>query len=160
MTLREGLNKKLGKSMVFCQLQCSFRCLNMYFFLSENSLKAASPKALHESSESRLTFVESSPKAGWLSLNALQKAEWFSLSVLRKQDDFRWELYESRMTFVKSSTKAFKKGVNCNKTMFCDKIAYFGGPSFRRRSWHFSERRSHNICHPGQVTSQSTTWFE
>ena len=128
-------------------------------------------------------YVESSTKAGWLLLRALGKQLTFIEKLsesfpkfLRKQDDccwelyesrmaraecsVRWELYESRMTFVKSSTKAFKKGVNCNKTMFCDKIAYFGGPSFRRRSWHFSERRSHNICHPGQVTSQSTTWFE
>ena len=45
--------------------------------------------------KNRMTFVESSPKAGWL-----------SLKVLWKQDDFRWKLYESKMTFVESSTKA------------------------------------------------------
>ena len=62
----------------------------------------------------RMTFIESSTKAGWLPLSAL----W-------KQDDFRWELYESRTTFVES--------VNRYNTKFCDKIAYVGGPSFRRR---------------------------
>ena len=42
-----------------------------------------------------MAFVESSTKAGWLSLKAL-----------RKQDGFRWKLYESRLAFVESSTKA------------------------------------------------------
>ena len=45
--------------------------------------------------ESKMAFVETSTKAGWLSLKAL----W-------KQDGFCWKLYESRMTFVESSTKA------------------------------------------------------
>ena len=37
------------------------------------------------------------------------------------------------MTFVESSTKAFKKRVNRNDTMFRDKKAYVEGLSFRRR---------------------------
>ena len=93
--------------------------------------------------ESRMVFVERSTKAGWLSL----KAQW-------KQDGFCWKLYKSRMTFVESSTKAgwlsfkalwkpFKKRVNCDNTKFHDKIAYVGGPSFRRRPWPFGERRLH-----------------
>ena len=88
---------------------------------------------------------ESSTKAGWLSLKAL-----------RKQDGFSWNLYENKMAFVESSTKAtlktlwkpFKKCVNCDNTRFRDKIAYVGGPSFRRRPWPFGERRSRNMCHP------------
>ena len=42
-----------------------------------------------------MAFVESSMKAGWLSLKTLEK-----------QDGFRGKLYESRMAFVESSTKA------------------------------------------------------
>ena len=48
--------------------------------------------------KSMMTFIESAPKAGLLSLKAL-----------RKQDDFNWKLYESRMTFVESTTKALQK---------------------------------------------------
>ena len=71
--------------------------------------------------KSRMSFGESSMKAGWLTLSALlyesritlvecsTKAGWLSLSALRKQDDFRWVLKESRMTFVGCSTNAFKK---------------------------------------------------
>ena len=47
--------------------------------------------------ESRMSFGESSMKAGWLSLKALRKED---------QDDFRWVLYESRMTCAECSTKA------------------------------------------------------
>ena len=36
----------------------------------------------------------------------------------------------------------FKKRVNRDNTKFHDKIAYVGGPSFRRRPWPFVERRS------------------
>ena len=57
------------------------------------------------------------------------------------------------MAFVDSSTKAgwlsfkalwkpFKKRVNRNNTKFRDKIAFVGGPSFRRRPWPFVDRRS------------------
>ena len=92
--------------------------------------------------ESRMTSVECSTKAGWL-----------SLSALRKQDGCRWVLYESRMAFVECSTKAgwlsfralqkpFKKCVNRDSTKFRSKIAYVGGPSFPRRPWPFGERRS------------------
>ena len=83
--------------------------------------------------KSRMTFVESSTKAGLL-----------SFSALRKQDDFPWVLYENRMTLVESSMKAgwvlfralwkpFKKRVNRDITKFRDKIAYVGGPPFRKR---------------------------
>ena len=80
-------------------------------------------------SESRMTFVESSMKTGWLPMKAPRKqddfrwelyksrirmtfvesspkAGWLSLKALWKQDDFRWKLHESKMTFVESSTKA------------------------------------------------------
>ena len=101
--------------------------------------------------ESRMAFVESSTKARWLLLKAL-----------RKQDGFCWKLFESKMAFVVSSMKAgwlslktlwkpFKKRVNRDNTRFRDKIAYVGGPSFRRRPWPFGERRSRNICHPVPV---------
>ena len=77
--------------------------------------------------ESRMTSVECSTKAGWLSLSALRKqdgcrwvpyesrmavvecstkAGWLSLSALRKQDGFRWVPYESRMAVVECPTKA------------------------------------------------------
>ena len=57
------------------------------------------------------------------------------------------------MVFVERSTKAgwlslkalwmpFKKHVNRDITQFRDKIAYVGGPSFRRRPWPFGERCS------------------
>ena len=39
--------------------------------------------------ESRMAFVESSTKAGWLSLKALRKQDGFRW----KQDGFRWKLY-------------------------------------------------------------------
>ena len=111
------------------------------------------------SSLSSLSIVESSMKAGWLSLKALRKQD---------QDDFRWELYESRMTFIEGSTKAgwfsfnalwkpFKKRVNHDNTKFCDKIAYAGGLSFRRRPWSFSERRS--CARATSVTLQSQLWL-
>ena len=52
------------------------------------------------------------------------------------------------MTYVESFTKAgwlsfkalwkpLKKHVNHDNTKFRDKIAYVGGPSFRRRPWPF-----------------------
>ena len=81
-----------------------------------------------------MTFVESSPNVGWL-----------SLKTLRMSDDFRWNLSECRMTFVESSTKALqnqdylcwklywkpiKRRLNRDNTKFRDKIAYVGGPSF------------------------------
>ena len=102
---------------------------------------------------SRMAFIESSTKARWLSLKAL-----------RKQDGFCWRLYESKMAFVQSSTKArwlsfkalwksFKKRVNCDNTEFHDKIAYVGGPSFRRRPWPFGERRSH-----ARATCATLSW--
>ena len=96
-----------------------------------------------------MALVERSTKAGWLSLKGL-----------RKQDGFRWKLYESKMAFFESSTKArllslkalrmqdgfrwkpFKMCVNRDITKFRDKIAYVGGPSFRRRPWPFGERCS------------------
>ena len=112
---------------------------------------------------------ESSTKGGWLKLKALQKqddfhwkqddliwklhesstkAGWLLLKALQTQDDF----HESRirMTFVESSTKAeclsfntlwkpFKKHVKRENTKFCDKMAYVGGPSFRRRPWPFGQ---------------------
>ena len=92
--------------------------------------------------ESRMALVESSTKARWLLLKAL----W-------KQDGFCWKLFESKMAFVVSSMKPgwlslktlwkpFKKRVNRDNTRFRDKIAYVGGPSFRRRPWPFGERRS------------------
>ena len=98
--------------------------------------------------ESKMAFVESSTKVGWLSLKAL-----------RKQDGFRWKLYESPIAFIESSSNAgwlslkalwkpLKKCVNRDITKFRDKIAYVGGPSFRRRPWPFGERCSRNICHP------------
>ena len=116
--------------------------------------------------ESRMIYVESSTKAGWFSLRALRKqddfcwelyecrmtfvesskeAGWHSLRALQKQVDFRPEIYGCRMTFVKSSTKALKKCVNRDSTKFRGKIAYVGGPSFRRRPWPFGERRS-RVC--------------
>ena len=99
-------------------------------------------QSLPELNKSRITFVESSTKAGWLSLKAL-----------RKQDGFRWKLYESKIAFIESSSNAgwlslkalwkpFKKCVNRNITKFRDKIAYVGGQSFRRRPWPFGERCS------------------
>ena len=71
--------------------------------------------------ESRMTFIESFPKARWLSLEAKRKTDglqgrlhqcrmtfigcstraglkWLSLKVLQKQDDFRWKLNKRRMT--------------------------------------------------------------
>ena len=74
-----------------------------------------------------MAFVESSTKAGWLSLKALRKqddfcwmiyksrmafvesstkAGWFSLKGLQKQDGFRWKLYESKIAFIESSSNA------------------------------------------------------
>ena len=97
----------------FDRLLDIFQCSNPFFRFYESNLSGSfqktllklsesSPQDLRKQadfswkpSESKLTFVESSPKAGWL-----------SLSALKKQDDFRWELYESRMTFVENSTKA------------------------------------------------------
>ena len=123
----------------------------------------AFPQELYES---RMIFVESSTKAGWLSLRTLRKqddfcwelfecrmtfvesseeAGWHSLRALQKQLDFCPEIYGCRMTFVKSSTKALKKCVNRDSTKFRGKIAYVGGPSFRRRPWPFGERRS-RVC--------------
>ena len=68
--------------------------------LSENSLEAQiyeSPtKALRKLYKSGLS--KSSPKAGWLLLEALQK-----------QADFRWKHSQSRMTFVESSMVAIQK---------------------------------------------------
>ena len=82
--------------------------------------------SLQELVESRITFVDSSRKVGWLSLKALRKQDGFcwklyesrrafvesstkegllSLKALWKKDSFRWKLYESRMAFVESSTK-------------------------------------------------------
>ena len=80
--------------------------------------------------DSRITFVESSSKAGWLSLKAFQKqdqyvfcwelhknrmafvesstkAELLLLKALRKQDGFRWKLYESMITFVEEGRMTF-----------------------------------------------------
>ena len=87
--------------------------------------------------ENRMTLIESYTKAGW-----------HLLKVPRK-------LYKSRMTFVESSVKAgsgwlllkaltrpSKKHVDSGNSKFCDKIAYVGGPSFRRRPWPFCEHRS------------------
>ena len=54
-----------------------------------------------------------------------------STKALQKQGDFRW--------------KSVKKRVNCDNT-FRYKIAYVGGPSFRRRP---------NSCHPVCVDSTS-----
>ena len=68
-----------------------------------------------------MTFIESFPKARWLSLEAKRKPDglqgrlhqcrmtfigcstraglkWLSLKVLQKQDDFRWKLNKRRMT--------------------------------------------------------------
>ena len=79
--------------------------------------------------KSRMSFSESSRKAGYLSLRALGKQDLFwckpyksrmsfvenstiagclLVKALWKQDDFCWEFYESRirMTFVESSSKA------------------------------------------------------
>ena len=98
------------------------------------SPKAVSPRAFRKQDhfrwklyENKMAFIESSTKAGWLSLKALWKQEgfrwklyewrmaffesstkegWLSLKALRKQDGFRWEVYESRMAFVESSRKA------------------------------------------------------
>ena len=36
--------------------------------------------------------------------------------------------------------------------MFRNKIAYDGGPSFRRRPWSFGKPRLRNICHPDNTT--------
>ena len=124
----------------------------------ESSMKAEwlSLKALRKQDgfrwklyENQMAFVEISMKAGWLSLKALRKQD---------QDVFRWELYENRMAFVESSTnaewpslKALRKqdqddfrsklcesrSKNRENTKFCDKIAYVGGPFFRRRPWPF-----------------------
>ena len=72
--------------------------------------------------KSKMAFVESSTKTGWLLLKAL-----------RKQDGFRWKLYESKMAFVESWkqdgfwSKPFKKRVNRDNTKFRDKIAYMLG---------------------------------
>ena len=43
--------------------------------------------------------------------------------------------------------------------MFRNKIAYDGGPSFRRRPWSFGERRSRNICHPDNTTYLTTSRY-
>ena len=114
--------------------------------------------------ESRMAFVESSTKVGRLPWK-LYESKMVSLKGLRKQDGFRWKLYESKMAFFESSTKArllslkalrkqdsfrwkpceslskAEKHVNRDNTKFCDKIAYVGGPSFRRRPWPFGECR-------------------
>ena len=62
-------------------------------------------QSVRKLSKSRMVFVESSTKAGWLSQKALRKQDDFCW----KQNDFRWKLYKIRMSFVESSTKAFQK---------------------------------------------------
>ena len=101
--------------------------------------------------KSRMTFVESSPKTGWLSLKALRKKYYFC-----------WKLYGSRMTFIESSPKAgwlsskalwkpLKKRLNYHK------IAYVGSPFFHRRPWHFGER--HSRAPPTPATLVAFTFF-
>lgn len=54
------------------------------------------------------------------------------------------------MAFVQSPVKAIQKA---RKSKFCDKTAYIGGSSFRRRPWPFVER-SLNIWHPGGTSCE------
>ena len=62
------------------------------------------------------------------------------------------------MAFVESPVKSFYKRVSGDNTKFCDKIAYVGGPSFRRRPWPFGERRSCNIFHPQYLCVAGLSW--
>ena len=59
------------------------------------------------------------------------------------------------MAFVQCSEKAVQKRINCDNTKFRDKIAYVGGPSFRRRPWPFGDCRSRNIWHPEDASGKS-----
>ena len=61
-------------------------------------------QSLQELFESRITFVESSPKPGDL-VKSSTKAGWLLLKDLQKQNGFRWKLYESKIAFVESSKK-------------------------------------------------------
>ena len=81
-----------------------------------------------------MSFIESSTKAGCLSLNAL----W-------KQDGFRWKLYENRirMSFTESSTKTGSVCLSLNALRKQDDL--------RSQPFKKSVPRSRNICHPDKT---------
>ena len=98
--------------------------------------------------------------SGWQELAGLRQrlAESLRAFVECVFAYFCWKPYKSRLTLVLSFPRAgwlllkalwkhFKKRANCDNTNLCDKIAYVGGPSFRRRPWPSGDRWSHNFCH-------------
>ena len=156
--------------LVLCWCE-SDRSKSLFYLVSQESHSQAGSVAvtqkhfLHnhnhvrEASNRKRTFIFRHYLRPWPFIQSSTKAGWLLLKAHRKQAGFGWKLYESRMAFVESSMKAgwllfkalwkpFKTRVNRDKTKFRDKIAYVGGPSFRRRPWPFGERCSRNFCHP------------